>query len=82
MPRDHSGGNTKLAKILPDLKFYAGSREVSAATNIIGHLDKFNMGGMQIECFATPCHTKESICFLVKSDKSDQGAIFTGNFYF
>ncbi|KAG1749031.1 beta-lactamase-like protein [Suillus paluster] len=47
--------------------------------------DKFTIGdNIHVRCLATPCHTKDSICYHVtdSSNKSQSGGVFTGDTLF
>ncbi|CDO70767.1 hypothetical protein BN946_scf184798.g82 [Trametes cinnabarina] len=76
---DHSGGNE--AEAFPDAPIYGGSHQIPALTTQVADKDEFKVGGINVRCLATPCHTRDSICYYV-TDKSDTGAVFTGDTLF
>ncbi|THH32996.1 hypothetical protein EUX98_g1195 [Antrodiella citrinella] len=81
---DHSGGNNTLAKALPNVPIYGGSKQGQAVNHIVGDKDEFKLAtDIHIKCLATPCHTQDSICYYATtSDASEPGAVFTGDTLF
>ncbi|KAF8905986.1 hydroxyacylglutathione hydrolase [Gymnopilus junonius] len=82
---DHSGGNQVLAKKYPTAPIYGGSDKIPALTKLVKDKDEFTVGdNISIKCFATPCHTQDSICYYVTepSTKSHPGGVFTGDTLF
>jgi len=82
---DHSGGNEEFAKLFPGVPIYGGSHKSPALTHIVGDNDRFTVGkALDVKCLATPCHTRDSICYYVTdtSSSSDAGAVFTGDTLF
>jgi len=82
--QDHSGGNKALASTYPTIPIYGGF-QVPAKTKLVEDEDKFTIGdNIQVQCLATPCHTKDSICFYITdaSNKSQAGGVFTGDTLF
>lgn len=70
---DHAGGNKDMHKAYPDLKIYGGEKDhVDACTNPVSDGDTFSIGGMDIKCLHTPCHTKGSTCYFVTSDGGEE----------
>ncbi|KAF8275248.1 hydroxyacylglutathione hydrolase [Lactarius quietus] len=61
---DHSGGNE--AKLFPGVPIYGGSHKSPALTHLVGDNDRFTVGkALDVKCLATPCHTRDSICYYV-----------------
>jgi len=82
---DHSGGNKDFATSHPTAPIYGGSDKVAAVTHIVKDKDEFKVGeNVSVKCLATPCHTKDSICYYVTdtSDSSQPGGVFTGDTLF
>ncbi|KAG6874291.1 hypothetical protein C0995_001516 [Termitomyces sp. Mi166 len=80
---DHSGGN-KAAKH-PDATIYGGSDKVPALSKLVKDQDEFLLGdNTRIRCLATPCHTRDSICYYVtdKAGTTRPGGVFTGDTLF
>ncbi|KAG2133871.1 beta-lactamase-like protein [Suillus cothurnatus] len=70
--QDHSGGNKACF-------------DVPAKTDLVEDGGEFTVGdNIHVRCLATPCHTKDSICFYATdtSDKSQSGGVFTGDTLF
>ncbi|KAG1774307.1 beta-lactamase-like protein [Suillus placidus] len=96
--QDHSGGNKACipditewftlvpckVSTYPDIPVYGGF-DVPAKTNLVEDGGEFTIGdNIHVRCLATPCHTKDSICFHVTdtSNKSQSGGVFTGDTLF
>ncbi|KAH9079183.1 Metallo-hydrolase/oxidoreductase [Lactarius deliciosus] len=63
---DHSGGNEEFAKLFPGVPIYGGSHKSPALTHLVGDNDRFTVGkALDVKCLATPCHTRDSICYYV-----------------
>lgn len=80
---DHSGGNKTLASTYPSIPIYGGF-DVPAKTDLVEDGDKFTIGdNIHVRCIATPCHTKDSICYhITDANKSQPGGVFTGDTLF
>ncbi|KAH9004904.1 Metallo-hydrolase/oxidoreductase [Lactarius hatsudake] len=83
---DHSGGNEEFAKLFPGVPIYGGSHKSPALTHLVGDNDRFTVGkALDVKCLATPCHTRDSICYYVTdTSASSDGAraVFTGDTLF
>ncbi|RXW24931.1 hypothetical protein EST38_g964 [Candolleomyces aberdarensis] len=82
---DHSGGNKTFASQFPDAPIYGGSDQIPALTQLVKDKDEFTFGdNIRVKCLATPCHTRESICYHVTDEvnKDHPGAVFTGDTLF
>lgn len=81
--QDHSGGNKTLASTYPSIPIYGGF-DVPAKTDLVEEGDQFTIGdNIHVRCLATPCHTKDSICFHVTDTNTSQpGGVFTGDTLF
>jgi len=78
---DHSGGNKKLVERLPGLTVFGGDDRVDALNKKVGDGTKLNIGSLNVECLATPCHTSGHVCYFV-TDKENTSAVFTGDTLF
>ncbi|KAI9465984.1 Metallo-hydrolase/oxidoreductase [Lactarius psammicola] len=66
---DHSGGNE--ARLFPGVPIYGGSHKSPALTHLVGDSDRFTVGkALDVRCLATPCHTRDSICYYVTDASS------------
>ncbi|KAH9039057.1 Metallo-hydrolase/oxidoreductase [Lactarius hengduanensis] len=83
---DHSGGNEEFAKLFPGVPIYGGSHKSPALTHLVGDNDRFTVGkALDVKCLATPCHTRDSICYYVTDTSSSSDgarAVFTGDTLF
>jgi len=77
---DHAGGNADLIKRVPGLAVLGGDDRIDGVTRKVQHGDKLTVGGMDIECLFTPCHTTGHICYYVTKDMDK--AVFTGDTLF
>ncbi|WFD35112.1 hypothetical protein MCUN1_001961 [Malassezia cuniculi] len=72
---DHAGGNETFAERFANVPIYGG-KGVKSVTNVISDGDKFTLFGdsgaaVQVTGLATPCHTRDSICFFVEDERSE-----------
>lgn len=74
---DHAGGNANLCKKFNNLQVYGGDDRIEALTCKVKHNDTFNIGRLQVQCLATPCHTSGHICYYIIGDQ-ESPAVFTG----
>lgn len=84
---DHSNGNLMFRQFLKSkgkqVDIIAGSNKSPGAKSIPNDLEKFKLGDVLIiTCIRTPCHTKDSICYLVEDNETDQKCLFTGDTLF
>lgn len=82
---DHSGGNEVFASKYPGAPVYGGSDKIPKLTNLIKDKDEFVVGEhIRVRCLATPCHTRDSICYYVTdtANASQPGSVFTGDTLF
>jgi len=77
---DHAGGNADLIKRVPGLDVFGGDDRIDGVTNKVKHGDKLTVGGINIQCLFTPCHTTGHICYYATKDKDK--AVFTGDTLF
>jgi len=77
---DHAGGNAELIKRVPGLAVLGGDDRIDGVTRKVQHGDKLTVGGMEIQCLFTPCHTTGHICYYVTKDTDK--AVFTGDTLF
>lgn len=73
---DHAGGNDKFAQKYPNRPIWGGSSGIEGVTNVVRDGDKFTLFGqsapVNVSCHATPCHTQDSICYLVDDQRSKE----------
>lgn len=69
--KDHSGGNKELKELSPDTIFisYSNMQDVS-------------LPSFTIKPVHTPCHTSDSVCYLVNNVPSGAKYVLTGDFLF
>ncbi|KAG8924363.1 Cytoplasmic glyoxalase II, partial [Tulasnella sp. 418] len=80
---DHGGGNKDFADQFPDVPIYGGSGKVRAVTKIVQEGDILKVGdNITVKCLATPCHTRDSICYYVEDVTRSQRGVFTGDTLF
>ncbi len=81
--RDHAGGNAEMAKLVPNLSVFGGDDRIDALTKKVAHGDRLKVGGLDVECLFTPCHTQGHICYYVKpAAEGESPAVFTGDTLF
>jgi len=80
---DHAGGNTKLVQLLSDLNLsvLGGDDRIEALTKKVAHGDKVKVGGLDVTCMSTPCHTSGHICYFFAGG-GDTPSVFTGDTLF
>lgn len=70
---DHSAGNAEMSQNFPDLKIYGGVKdEIPCCTDPVSDGDVLCIGGMDIKCIHTPCHTKGHTCFYVTTHGAEE----------
>ena len=79
---DHAGGNKELAAAFKGddkLRILGGEDRVEAVTQIVTTGDRITFGGVTVDCYHTPCHTRGHICYKVtnSTDEADI-SLFTG----
>jgi len=82
---DHSGGNNDFHSKYPDAPIIGGSKQGEAVDKIVKDKDEFTISEqLKVKCYATPCHTQDSICYYVtdKFNTSQPGVVFTGDTLF
>ncbi|KAM0680916.1 Cytoplasmic glyoxalase II [Glugoides intestinalis] len=68
---DHAGGNARLKELSPETCFIDDK-----------NMQEVIMDGFSIKPIATPCHTLDSVCFIVKDEANDRRYAITGDFLF
>lgn len=72
---DHAGGNSEFAKTFPGRPIWGGSKGIQHVTDVVRDGDSFELFGdgakVSVKGHATPCHTRDSICFYVEDERSD-----------
>ena len=78
-----TGGNTKLVQLLSELNLsvLGGDDRIEALTKKVAHGDKIKIGGLDVTCMSTPCHTSGHICYFFTGD-GDTPSVFTGDTLF
>ncbi|RDA89531.1 hypothetical protein CP533_2939 [Ophiocordyceps camponoti-saundersi (nom. inval.)] len=79
---DHAGGNKKLLAELdavPNLDV-VGGKDCEAVTKTPAHGETWKLGDISVKSVHTPCHTQDSICYLME-DQTGR-AVFTGDTLF
>lgn len=79
---DHAGGNLDFARAFPGRPVWGGSKSIDAVSQVVRHGDTFQLfdrAPVQVRCVATPCHTRDSICFYVEDTRSDAELAQTGH---
>lgn len=71
---DHAHGNADLLGMFPDITVYGGDARVQALTKSVQHGESIKLGSLNIECLATPCHTRGHICYYVTCDADPLGS--------
>lgn len=72
---DHAGGNTEFSRRFPGVPIY-GDKRVSSVTHVVEHGHKFSLfeqsgAPVRVSAHATPCHTRDSVCFYVEDERSE-----------
>ena len=75
--RDHAGGNEKLVGLVDGLEVIGGDDRIGALTTKVGHNNEFKIGGLNVRCLFTPCHTTGHICYYITTDDQPP-VVFTG----
>jgi len=80
---DHAGGNAKLVQLLShlNLSVLGGDDRIDCLTRKVGHGDKLKVGGLDVTCMFTPCHTTGHICYFFTGG-GDTPSVFTGDTLF
>jgi hydroxyacylglutathione hydrolase len=77
---DHAGGNTKILSQFGDLPIIGG-KQCDAVTRTPSHGETFKIGeDITVTALHTPCHTQDSICWLMEDGKDR--VVFTGDTLF
>ena len=74
---DHCGGNIEL--LAPGGKIYAGEKdapEVPGCTTALKNGETFDIDGLKITTFHTPCHTVGSVLYYVKANELPNEKIY------
>lgn len=73
---DHAGGNSDFAKQYPNRPIWGGASSISGVTNVVSNGETFTLfpdsSPVTVSCHATPCHTRDSICYLVEDARSEE----------
>lgn len=79
---DHSGGNMAFRALFPSIPIIAGEKS-PMVTKIPADGEKLCIGEhLAITALKTPCHTQDSICFLIEDIGTNDKALFTGDTLF
>merc|ERR1719429_186399 len=77
---DHAGGNKEIVSKVPGLRVIAGDERIDGVTRLIKHGDQVRVGGINISCLFTPCHTTGHICYFITHNNDK--FVFTGDTLF
>jgi len=77
---DHAGGNKELISKVSGLNVIGGDSRIDGVTRMVKHGDELQVGGLNVTCFFTPCHTTGHICYYVTRDQDK--VVFTGDTLF
>lgn len=65
------------------MTIYGGSQKVKAVNKIVDNENQqIKFGGLTIQPYFTRGHTMDHVCYYVKDDDKDGGAVFTGDCLF
>ena len=78
---DHIGGIRELKKQTNCQVIASDPMRLDFADRIVAGFDDFYMGNIYIKVFATPGHTKASVCYFAKTQDEEQ-MVFTGDTLF
>jgi len=79
---DHAGGNKGLLEKAVGLTVLGGDSRIDGVTRMVVDGDVASLGGLNIKCLATPCHTTGHICYYVTDAQTDEKIVFTGDTLF
>lgn len=72
---DHAGGNDAFAKMFPGRPIWGGAPSIESVSHVVRDGDAFELFGngakVLVKAYATPCHTRDSICFFVEDERSE-----------
>lgn len=71
---DHNGGDAELKKLYPTINMVNFSN--------YKNFDNFNISKFEVIPIETPCHTLDSLCYLVKNTLTNKSYTVTGDFIF
>jgi len=77
---DHAGGNKDLISKVPGLTVLGGDDRIEGLTKKVSHGEEVSVGGINVKCLLTPCHTSGHVCYYLTQD-TDR-AVFTGDTLF
>ncbi|KAK4203348.1 putative hydroxyacylglutathione hydrolase, cytoplasmic isozyme [Triangularia verruculosa] len=79
---DHAGGNEGILAKLGKLPVIGG-RDCAHVTKTPAHNETFAIGdNIKVTALHTPCHTQDSICYLMEDSQTGDKAVFTGDTLF
>jgi len=76
---DHTGGNAKIATTF-NVKSIIGGKDCPGVTLTPGNGEVLKIGDIAVKAIYTPCHTQDSICWLLEDNTGR--AVFTGDTLF
>jgi len=79
---DHAGGNEEMTKKYKGIQVIGGDDRVQVLTKKVSHNDTLQVGGINIRCLFTPCHTSGHICYRLTHTNTPDQAVFTGDTLF
>ncbi|KAL8274597.1 hypothetical protein Esti_001500 [Eimeria stiedai] len=82
---DHSGGNVKIKKLIPEIEVVGSAyEETPGKTKAVTEGDTFLLGDLLVKALHAPCHTSGHMLYYMESrtDPNAQPIIFTGDTLF
>ena len=68
-----------MVDLVPGMSVYGGDDRIDCLTTKVQHGDRLKVGGLEVKCLFTPCHTQGHICYFVTDPKGNgPPAVFTG----
>ena len=79
---DHAGGNDKISKLIPGIAIHGGDDRIQGLNRKVKDCDRLKLGGLEVTCMFTPCHTTGHICYFIEGGDGVTPAVFTGDCLF
>lgn len=64
----------------PGLAIYGADARIPEINYVCKNQETFQLGSLQVTPLHTPCHTKGHICYYVTDPRTDEKAVFTGEY--
>ncbi|PKI85314.1 Glo2p [Malassezia vespertilionis] len=73
---DHAGGNKNFMQQYPNLPSYGSSSDIPTVSHVLHDGESTtlfeNSAAIRLSAYATPCHTRDSTCFLAEDMRSEE----------